>query len=486
MPKTVWIDVEDLFEFAVRNSRPTGIQRLAYELYRRFHSTFSDSGQVRFLRIDFVRNTFYTVDWLAIESLFMGLSEGKETEKEPERSSSDELRLHSAFRLLVKRTLHKLPLEVRHRLIDTIQLQIKALQAFIDLCSFVVRRLWRRTLLILRSVGRRIKGGQDTLPVNDDFAQLAQPGDIVLAMGANWAHPNYAKLIEAARSRFGIEFGLLVYDVIPIFCPEWCPQELRPVFGAWLSSILPSADRIFAISQHTADDLVRFAAQSGIRLRSAPHVIPIGTGFESRTPAIRIDDDKPPIPGGYVLFVSTIEARKNHQLLLRVWRRLLEDKPASEVPTLVFAGRVGWLTSDLMAQLTNADYLQGKIIVKSNLSDVALEKLYRGCLFTVFPSYYEGWGLPVGESLAFGKPCLASCRTSIPEVGGRFCRYFDPDNVTEAYTIIRGLIEHPDDLAAWEADIRENFRPTTWETAARVMLTKLGLLAPDPPAIHPA
>ena len=62
------------------------------------------------------------------------------------------------------------------------------------------------------------------------------------------------------------------------------------------------------------------------------------------------------------LIVSTIEARKNHALLFAVWRRLLEDMPAATVPTLVFAGRVGWLVSDFMQQLRNSNFLDGKIV----------------------------------------------------------------------------------------------------------------------------
>ena len=64
------------------------------------------------------------------------------------------------------------------------------------------------------------------------------------------------------------------------------------------------------------------------------------------------------------------------------------------------------------------------------LTDADLKVLYEGCLFTLFPSFYEGWGLPVTESLAFGKPCIASNRSSIPEAGGKLARYIDPNNLT--------------------------------------------------------
>jgi glycosyltransferase involved in cell wall biosynthesis len=143
-------------------------------------------------------------------------------------------------------------------------------------------------------------------------------------------------------------------------------------------------------------------------------IIPIGTGFAAMLQAQAVASDRLPPAGSYALFVSTIEARKNHLLLFRVWRRMLDDMPRDSVPTLVFAGRVGWLVDDLMKQLENTDYLDRKICLIEDVSDAELASLYRGCRFTLFPSLYEGWGLPVTESLAFGKPCLVARNSSLP------------------------------------------------------------------------
>ena len=75
---------------------------------------------------------------------------------------------------------------------------------------------------------------------------------------------------------------------------------------------------------------------------------------------------------------------------------------------LVFAGRVGWMVADLMQQLRNAHYLDGKLVLFQDPTDGELTTLYQGAQFTLFPSFYEGWGLPVTESLAFGKPAIIS------------------------------------------------------------------------------
>src|SRR5262249_54844124 len=150
----------------------------------------------------------------------------------------------------------------------------------------------------------------------------------------------------------------------------------------------------------------------------------------------------------------------------KVWRRLLEDMPADAVPTLVFAGRVGWQVSDLMEQLHNSKFLNGKILHIESPTDEELEALYDGCLFTVFPSFYEGWGLPVTESLAFGRPCIVSNATSLPEVGGSLARYIDPDNATDAYRVIRETIQDQTGLREWRDQIRREFRPVQWTATA--------------------
>jgi glycosyltransferase involved in cell wall biosynthesis len=231
-------------------------------------------------------------------------------------------------------------------------------------------------------------------------------------------------------------------------------------------------------------------------LRAVPTPIPVGTGFKESYAAERRSTDgtvssRLPAPNSYVLMVSTIEPRKNHILLFRVWRRLMEDMRASSVPTLVFAGRVGWLVSDLMEQLHNSSFLDGKIIVIESPTDEELEALYGGCLFTLFPSFYEGWGLPVTESHAFGRPCIISKTSSLPEAGGSLARYIDPDNTTDAYRVIRETIQDQAGLREWRDRVRREFKPVEWSQSARAVFKALDTTigassAREPPLRLPA
>src|SRR5262249_41187833 len=279
--------------------------------------------------------------------------------------------------------------------------------------------------------------------------------------------------IRPQRTR-GLKFGLLVYDLIPIRRPEWCDRGLVRVFRAWFDSIFPLCDQVFAISRATAADVEAFALERGIKLRNPIVPIPIGTSFGAvRRSATAVRTPRLPRPGTYALIVSTIEARKNHQLLFRVWRRMLEEMPAVSVPTLVFAGRVGWLVDDLMRQIANTNNLDGKLVLVENPTDSELLALYEGCRFTLFPSFFEGWGLPVTESLALGKPCLTSDRTSLPEAGGKLTRRFDPDNLHDAYRAIREVIDDPAGLARWEVQVRREFKPIPWSATADTLLAAL-------------
>lgn len=465
MAARLWIDVEDLFEYAHANPRPSGIQRLAFELYRTLEAQAGASGVVRFVRHDPVRNGFLCVAWPEVAALFAGLT----SDDRPPTAKLAAIRPRPPTWRFMRRLLHRLPPPVRAALIEALQTQAGAWRAWNRLVGASVHEIGRIPARI-RSL--RARGSSS---YSNDFATLAAPGDWLLVLGAPWSHPDYAGLIRAQCQQRGLRFGLLVYDLIPARHPEWCDRGLVRVFRAWFDSVLPLCDAVFAISRATASDVEAYARERGVSLPGPVLPVPVGTGFggiRHAEPGGR--SARLPPPGTYVLFVSTIEARKNHLLLFRVWRRLLQDLPRAQVPVLVFAGRVGWLVDDLMHQIANTDNLDGHLLLVESPTDAELTSLYEGCLFTVFPSFYEGWGLPVTESLSFGKPCLIADRTSLPEAGGNLVRRFDPDNLHDAYREIRAAFDDREGLAHWEEQVRREFRPVPWSETVNALLTGLG------------
>ncbi len=465
----LWFDVEDLFVYAAATKRPSGIQRLAFEIYREVWERLgSEPGAVRFVRHHPARRTFVEIPWSQIDALFKGMSSDHAPAKIKPIYKKTTTRFYAGL-------IAKLPPRLQPTVLAFVNLQREALVAWL----LVFRAIFRRLIWPLRYAWNEVTGkhGPQTVkppPIEGggDEAVFAK-GDTLLAIGSPWFIAHYGELVRDAQSK-GARFALLVYDIIPLRRPEWCDRHLVKVFTEWFAAVLPHTDRLFAISRYSADDLELYAKQQGVKLKSKVTPIPIAAGF-GQTPGelASARPDHLPAPGTYALIVSTIEARKNHMLLFRLWRRLAEDMPEKKIPTLVFAGRVGWLVDDFMKQLDNADWLGGKIVLVDNPTDDALAHLYRGCQFTLFPSFYEGWGLPVTESLAFGKPALISDRTSLPEAGGKLARYFDPDNLHDAYSALRAVVDDPKGLAAWEAEVKRDFKPVLWSETADALLAGL-------------
>jgi len=313
-----------------------------------------------------------------------------------------------------------------------------------------------------------------TLFRTNRFEQFVRPGDVIVSLGASWGIPNYMKYIAEMKRYYGIKFAPLVHDLIPIKHESLVEPHHTVQFRDWLRAAIPVSDIVFTNSKHTRTALVTFVAESGWPLPPRVEALEMGSGFrDTLDPLTAGTQTTISLPPRYVLYVSTIELRKNHRLLVRVWQRLLERHGTNLVPNLVFAGKIGWLVDDLLHDLEASDYLNGKIILLRSLSDAELQQAYRSCLFTVFPSLSEGWGLPIAESLAHGKFCVASNHTSIPEAGGNLIDYFDPLNEDDALAKLERPLIDPPYLAAREAQLRAEYRVRTWGDCVHALIGAL-------------
>lgn len=459
---TIWIDVEDLFQYALANRRPSGIQRLAFEIWQALQTQHGHTGLVRFLRHDPARNSFRDVAWSAVAAAYEELSQAP---PDPESLMPSATLANPPARQFARSLLYRFPVATREAARDALTAQRRAMRAWGRLLRLLVKLPARSSQPIDRGDARSA-GDQRLAP----FATHAAPGDVLLALGGFWWHPDYASLIRTHRQRYGLRFAVMIYDLVPLRHPEWCEHGLIRLFRAWFKSSLPLSDHVFAISRATAADVEAYARENGLTLATPVLPIPIGTGF-SAAPKVTVAARRQlPAPDTYALIVGTIEARKNHMLAFRVWQRLLQELPAERVPVLVFAGRIGWLVQDLMQQIANTDHLAGRLVVIQSPTDAELDALYRGCLFTLCPSYFEGWGLPVTESLSYGKPCLIADRTSLPEAGGALARGFDPDDLHDAYRAISTVIKDRADLARWQIQVRHDFRPVKWSASVEALL----------------
>ncbi|MCS6890957.1 MAG: glycosyltransferase [Rhodovarius sp.] len=333
-----------------------------------------------------------------------------------------------------------------------------------------------------RLLDRLLRGAAPVMP---------RPGLRYLQPGGFWMHQGNPVLHLALR-RSGAVSLALIHDLIPLSHPELCHPELVREFTICLGEELLGLHGAVANSRHTERSIRQTIAAHGLPERP---VITVPLAHEMRPPLAAGSSQQecwtPAIAAlrgqRFVLSVGTVEARKNHAFLVRLWARLRAEGVA--VPPLVLAGKLGWNLLELEYALAEADGLDGLVQVIAGLSDGEIETLYAACLFTVQPSLIEGWGLPIGESLARGKLCVASNRGSMPEVGEGYALFFDPEDVEAALPLFRRLLGEPGFLEEAEARLRAGFRARRWpEVAQDILQACLRLGPPEGEAaamVHP-
>ena len=167
-----------------------------------------------------------------------------------------------------------------------------------------------------------------------------------------------------------------------------------------------------------------------------------------------------------MLAVSTIQVRKNFDLLYRLWQKFSIDG-RDDQPHLVIVGREGFGSADLLHLMRNDPSIAGTVTILHRTSDAELAWLYAHAAFTLYPSWYEGWGLPLSESLAYGKTFIASDTSSLPEAGQGLGIHLDPyDLVSWGREVLR-LTNDVAARSAMEQKILAERRLASWADCAR-------------------
>jgi glycosyltransferase involved in cell wall biosynthesis len=338
---------------------------------------------------------------------------------------------------------------------------------------------FRRVLDIGASTGG-VRTGlvHDVPPVDSVAVDMDEIGSVMLP-GVFWEGHKIRTVYELRKSR-DIRVSLLLYDLIPIVTRQFAESGAAKNFAAHLHYILWSCDHYFCISQNTAADLRRYVEECGYPPvpDTAVQVCQLGPArFVEKAVAERVEGTPVLLegiePGRYVLFVGTIEARKNHYFAYLLWRRL-RQKHGKPVFPLVFAGSQGWDT-DHLTDLIQRDPVmgEGSIIHVNRVTDGQLTWLYRNCAFTIFPSHYEGYGMTVSESLAFGKPCIASNGSSIEEAGQGLAMHIDPFDGPAWLAAVERYMFDPSALEAASRDIECSYSRYSWDTFGRSIASRL-------------
>ncbi len=312
----------------------------------------------------------------------------------------------------------------------------------------------------------RPRRGRRTLPLPaapPPAAGPCQPGDVLLSLSASWSIPGHAEAVAAERRR-GVAAVRMIYDLIPAIKPQWVDEESRLQVTRWLRSLLTESDGILTISEFSRGEIEAYCREN---LLPQPPLTVVRLGDELGS----AHDQTPPLPRfvprrPFFVCVSTLDIRKNHRLLYDAWQVLAARDPAG-CPDLVCLGVPHLFVSDLLREIRQDRTVNGRIHVLSDVDDAELAWYYRNSAATIYPSRYEGWGLPVAESLGHGRLCLASNATSIPEISPDLPAFFDPFNARELVALVEKTLREPDWVREREAAIRQQFAATPWTATAR-------------------
>jgi len=229
------------------------------------------------------------------------------------------------------------------------------------------------------------------------------------------------------RLRKEIKRVTMIHDLTPILFPEYHSFSSYIAHKLLLKGIIKRADHVIVNSKHTQSDLAEWSPVSRNKSKVV-HLAPL-----TKLPT---NNDLPVIEGRYILTVGTIEPRKNHLQLIEAFENLRNSRIK-----LVIAGSIGWKSKKIVTRIKNSTK-KDSIKLMGRVSNKTLANLYQNAEMMVYPSYYEGFGLPVLEAMQYGIPVLCSDSSSLPEVGGKAALYFPLGNIPALTQLISEVLDN--------------------------------------------
>jgi glycosyltransferase involved in cell wall biosynthesis len=237
---------------------------------------------------------------------------------------------------------------------------------------------------------------------------------LINACHSGLEHPRYAREVHARR----LQAVYFLHDLIPINHPQFCRAGEDRRHRLRLNTMFNSGRALIVNSQATREAASDYASAHGLRLPEcvvaplAPVALPLASCHT-------------PLANNYFVILGTIEPRKNHALLLRVWRRLVA-KLGDRAPRLVVIGRRGWMCEPVIDMLERCPMLRSHVLQQPRCSDRQLSIWLQHARALLFPSFAEGYGLPLVEALAQGVPVVASDLAAFREIAGEIPEYLAP------------------------------------------------------------
>jgi glycosyltransferase involved in cell wall biosynthesis len=295
-------------------------------------------------------------------------------------------------------------------------------------------------------------------------------GDTLFIPWGEWWDSNFTECLIRHHNNDSLRLVQIIHDVGPTAQPQFF-EEVAVSPEAYNSRILPIADLVLANSKNTKVELTSWLQRNKLHVPRI-RVFRLGDDIAISEPKKPTDDTfkRSGLKGGdFLLMVGTIEVKKNHMLLYYVYK--LARVRGITLPKLVIAGRRGWMSDAAFTLMTKDADVKDSFVFQLDKPDEVLAWLYGNCLFTILPSLYEGWGIPIAESVARGVPCLASNFGSMNEVAEGFVTRFCPVSTDECLAAIQKML-NPDTLEKARVHV-SNYRQFSWDDSFKQVVSYL-------------
>ena len=289
--------------------------------------------------------------------------------------------------------------------------------------------------------------------------------DVFLDLDSAWNSSLKRSTLYPLLRDAGVTIVSYLYDLVPLKVPEVVHDTTSANWIVYLSAVFAYSDLVMTDSRCAENDFLTLKRELAVDRHIPTLVTRLGCDLPD-VPDPTADELallEPLGDGRFVLFVGTIEPRKEHLLAVRAFDELAAQYPDVH---LVFAGRKGWIKDKTVPTITEHPLFRTRLHWIEKPSDALLAELYRRATACLYLSKYEGFGLPIAEALAHGRVTLASHNSSMAEVGGDACDYTWHNLVPEVAETLGQYLGDPALLAARERHIRETFRPLSWDTVA--------------------
>lgn len=267
-----------------------------------------------------------------------------------------------------------------------------------------------------------------------------------------------------------IKMVYFVHDLLPIEYPEYFWPEWNKVHYGRFMAISLNGDLIVAVSKDVKNKLEE--AYLGAGIQACP-VVAIQNGVEDVFIKSRISSNFDYNPENQFTIVSTIEPRKNHLLLLNVWRDLINSGDCRNKPKLVIIGSRGWHNQNTFDFIDKADCLRPYVHVYSNVSDDFMLDELKKSKAALFPSFGEGWGLPIVEAMSLGIPTICADIPVHRESSQGFAEYLSPIDGLGWRRIINEYAHHSKDVTNKMHINTLKFKPIEWSESCQHLVSHL-------------